>query len=148
MVQPVSQTPPECVGTPAGTRHIYVSIGQQHMWACDGPTLFSEAAVTTGASALTNVHYATPLGTSHITAKIRNTVLRGSDIRGPWNDPVKYWMPFDGGIGFHDAPWQTFPLGSPLYTTEGSHGCVHMPLDAVAAVFDWASVGTPVTVRA
>lgn len=137
-----------CVGTPAGEKHIYVSISQQHMWACLGPTLFTTAPVTTGASALTNVHYATPVGTSRITGKSQNVVLAGRDIRGPWNDPVHYWMPFDGGIGFHDAPWQTFPLGSPLYTTQGSHGCVHMPLDVVAALYNWAPVGTLVTVRA
>jgi lipoprotein-anchoring transpeptidase ErfK/SrfK len=146
--QPVIQTPPACAGTPAGTKQIYVSIGQQHLWACDGAALFIDAPVTTGASALKNVDYATPLGTSRITAKVRNTVLRGKDIRGPWNDPVAYWMPFNGGDGFHDASWQTFPLGSPLYTTEGSHGCVHVALNVVAAVFDWAPVGTRVTVKA
>ena len=137
-----------CLATPAGVKHIYVSISQQHLWACTGPTLFVEGSVTTGASALTNVHDATPVGTSHITAKIRNTVLAGRDVNGPWNDPVTYWMPFNGGDGFHDAPWQTFPLGSPLYTTQGSHGCVHVALDVVAQLFNWAAVGTPVTVQA
>ncbi|WP_066514848.1 L,D-transpeptidase [Curtobacterium ammoniigenes] len=138
----------ECATTPAGEKHIYVSISQQHLWACFGPTLFTNAPVTTGASALTNVHYATPIGTSRITGKSQNVVLAGRDIRGPWNDPVHYWMPFDGGIGFHDAPWQKFPLGSPLYTTQGSHGCVHTPLDVVAALYNWAPIGTLVTVQA
>ncbi len=144
----VPPVPAVCLATPAGVKHIYVSISQQHLWACTGPTLFVEGSVTTGASALTNVHDATPIGTSHITAKIRNTVLAGRDVNGPWNDPVTYWMPFNGGDGFHDAPWQTFPLGSPLYTTQGSHGCVHVALDVVAQLFNWASVGTPVTIQA
>ena len=145
---PTPTVPAVCLATPAGVKHIYVSISQQHLWACTGPTLFVEGSVTTGASALTNVHDATPVGTSHITAKIRNTVLAGRDVNGPWNDPVTYWMPFNGGDGFHDAPWQTFPLGSPLYTTQGSHGCVHVALDVVAQLFNWAAVGTPVTVQA
>ena len=99
---------PTCAGTPAGVKHIYVSVGQQHLWACTGDVLLTETAVTTGASAITNVHYATPIGTSHITGKSRNTVLAGRDVNGPWNDPVKFWMPFDGGIGFYDSSWQTF----------------------------------------
>ena len=145
--QPAIQIASACAGTPAGVKHIYVSIGEQHLWACTGDTLLLDSAVTTGASALTNVRYATPLGTSHIVGKSRNTVLAGKDVNGPWNDPVQYWMPFDGGIGFHDSSWQTFPYGSPLYTTQGSHGCVHVPVGVIATLFDWAPISTPVTIR-
>lgn len=137
-----------CTHSAPGVKHIYVSIKQQHLWACSGHTLFLAGAVTTGASALTNVNDATPVGTTRITAKMRNTVLSGSDVNGSWNDPVKYWMPFNGGDGFHNAPWQHFPLGSPLYKTQGSHGCVHMSLKDVAALYGWAPIGTLVTVRA
>jgi lipoprotein-anchoring transpeptidase ErfK/SrfK len=139
--------PSACAGTPAGVKHIYVSIGQQHLWACTGTVLLTDTSITTGASAITNVHYATPIGTSHITGKSRNTVLAGRDVNGPWNDPVKFWMPFDGGVGFHDASWQTFPYGSDLYKTQGSHGCVHVPAAVIATLFDWAPVGTLVTVK-
>lgn len=139
--------PSACAGTPAGVKHIYVSIGQQHLWACTGTVLLTDTSITTGASAITNVHYATPIGTSHITGKSRNTVLAGHDVNGPWNDPVKFWMPFDGGVGFHDASWQTFPYGSDLYKTQGSHGCVHVPAAVIATLFDWAPVGTLVTVK-
>ena len=138
---------PACAGTPAGAKHIYVSIGAQHLWACTGDVLLTDSAVTTGASAITNAHYATPLVTSHITGKSRNTVLAGRDVNGPWNDPVKFWMPFSGGVGFHDSSWQTFPYGSDLYKTRGSHGCVHVPVAVIAMLFDWAQVGTPVTIR-
>lgn len=137
-----------CATTPRGTKHIYVSISEQHIWACSGASLFLDGAVTTGASAITNVHDATPIGTARILAKMRNTVLSGSDANGSWNDPVKYWMPFNGGVGFHNSPWQKFPLGSPEYKTKGSHGCVHMSLHDVAALYGWAPVGTLVTVRA
>ena len=145
--QPATAIASPCAGTPAGIKHIYVSIGKQHLWVCTGGTLLIDSAVTTGASAITNVRYATPLGTSHITGKSRNTVLAGKDVNGPWNDPVQYWMPFDGGIGFHDSSWQTFPYGSPLYTTQGSHGCVHVPVAVIATLFDWAPISTLVTIR-
>lgn len=137
---------PACAGTPAGVKHIYVSVGQQHLWACTGDVLLTDSAVTTGASAITNVDDATPLGTSRITGKSRNTVLVGHDVNGSWNDGVKFWMPFDGGIGFHDSSWQTFPYGSDLYKTQGSHGCVHIPVAVIATLFDWAPIGTLVTV--
>jgi lipoprotein-anchoring transpeptidase ErfK/SrfK len=140
--------PAVCAATAPGVNEIYVSISQQHLWACAGPSLFVEGAVTTGASALTNVHYATPLGLARIHSKTRNVVLRGHDVNGAWNDPVHFWMPFNGGDGFHDAPWQTFPLGSPLYTTQGSHGCVHVAYDVIAKLYDWAQVGTLVDIRA
>lgn len=147
---PASPSPAStaCAGTPAGVKHIYVSISQQHLWACTGSVLLTDAAVTTGASALTNVNDATPVGNSHITGKSRATVLSGHDVNGAWNDHVTYWMPFNGGDGFHDAPWQTFPLGSQLYKTQGSHGCVHVPLDVLGSLFNWAQVGTLVTIRA
>jgi hypothetical protein len=146
---PTAPTPAAaCADTPAGVDHIYVSISQQTLWACTGPTLFAATYVTTGASALTNVHDATPVGTFHIFRKVRNTVLSGHDANGSWRDPVAYWMPFYGAYGFHDASWQTFPFGSSLYTTQGSHGCVHVPADVLGSLFAWAPIGTTVTIQA
>ena len=145
---PTGPVSPACVGTSVGVKVIYVSISGQGLWACDGPVLFVSTLVTTGASALTNVHDATPTGTWRIYAKIRNTVLVGHDANGSWRDPVAYWMPFWEGYGFHDASWQTFPYGSALYTTEGSHGCVHVPVAVLAEIFNWAPIGTLVTIRA
>lgn len=131
-----------------GGKLLLISISQQHMWACDGAALARESAVTTGASALTNVDNATPTGTWHVYSKLTNQRLRGCDVNGCWNDPVAYWMPFDDQIGFHDSSWQTFAYGSSLYTTQGSHGCIHLPADVAAWVYGWAPVGTTVTIRA
>jgi hypothetical protein len=138
---------PACAGTALGVRHIYVSISKQHLWACTGPVLLIDTAVTTGASALKNVRDATPTGTWRTYSKVRNTVLAGHDANGSWRDPVAYWMPFYLGYGFHDSSWQTFPYGSSLYTTKGSHGCVHVPIAALRVIFNWAPVGTLVTIR-
>ena len=33
-------------------------------------------------------------------------------------------MPFDGGIGFHDASWRD-EFGGDIYLTDGSHGCIN-----------------------
>ena len=154
LVGPVKTAPlkastvsPYCEGTPSGVQHIYVSISKQELYACTGPRLAISTAVTTGASALTNVHDATPTGTWRIYSKVRNTVLAGRDANGSWYDHVKYWMAFYRGYGFHDASWQTFPYGSSLYKTKGSHGCVHVPLSVIAFLYGWAPIGTLVTIR-
>jgi hypothetical protein len=138
---------PACTSTPFGVNHIYVSLSKQYLWACSGAELVVGTSVTTGASALKNVRDATPTGTWRIYAKLRNTVLAGRDANGSWYDHVKYWMPFWEGYGFHDASWQTFPYGSSLYKTKGSHGCVHVPLAALTTIYNWAAVGTLVTIR-
>lgn len=129
-----------------GVVHVYISIADQHLWECSGENLLLDSAVTTGASALTNVHDATPTGTFTIAAKTRNTHLRGHDVNGSWDDAVTYWLPFSGGVGLHDASWQAFPYGSDEYRTQGSHGCVHVPLDAIAQIFGTVQVGTRVTI--
>jgi len=129
------------------TKVIIVSISQQHMWACSGTTVADESAVTTGAYALTGVDDSTPTGTFHIYSKQTNLHLKGSDIYGSWDDPVQYWMPFYSDYGFHDASWQTFPFGDAAYKTQGSHGCVHLPTDTAAWVYNWAPIGTAVTIK-
>jgi hypothetical protein len=142
----VPQPSPFCTGNAAGVHHIYVNIELQHLWACDGVYLFLDTAVTTGAWKLPHVNDATPIGTFHIYGKARNVVLSGHDYYGSWHDHVAYWMPFYGPYGFHDASWQTFPFGSSLYSTKGSHGCVHVPVAVLGKIFNWAPIGTTVTI--
>lgn len=122
---------------------LLISISSQHIWACEAGSLVREDAVTTGMTqAPNNVDDATPTGLWTIDSKQTNQRLRGSDINGSWDDFVQYWIPFDGPIGFHDASWQTIPFGSQLYKTQGSHGCVHLPIGMMAWVYNWSTVGT------
>jgi lipoprotein-anchoring transpeptidase ErfK/SrfK len=137
---------PSCASNKAGVKHIYVNIAEQLLWTCAGVHLVTVTPVTTGAWALTNVHDATPTGTWRIYGKMRNVWLSGRDANGSWHDHVAYWMPFHGPYGFHDASWQTFPYGSPLFSRHGSHGCVHVPVAVLATIFNWAPIGTLVTI--
>lgn len=147
--QPPEATKPAfnaCRNNGAG-QTIIVSISKQHLWACNGAAEVKESPVTTGTTIVRNgVNDSTPIGTWTIQAKYRNLHLRGADANGSWDDPVQYWMPFDqaDGIGFHDASWQTFPFGSSEYHTDGSHGCVHLPTDFIAWLYEWAPIGTHV----
>jgi lipoprotein-anchoring transpeptidase ErfK/SrfK len=133
-------------------QNIIVSISQRHMWACVGPTQVYDTAVITGMQNLPAD--LTPVGTYTIYAKATNTVLRGSDSTGSWNDPVSYWMPFldnkYGIYGFHDATWRSssdFGSISP-YSSNASHGCVETPLAAAKWLYNWSKVGTTVTIQA
>lgn len=132
--------PPSVCSSNALSQLVLVNITQQHMWACQGPDLVYDSPVTTGAYQVAGD--ATPTGTWHIYAKERDTHLIGPT----WNDFVNYWLPFYSDYGFHDATWQTFPFGGSQYPTQGSHGCVHLPLPAMAWLYNWSRIGTTVTI--
>ncbi|HVW23347.1 MAG TPA: L,D-transpeptidase [Candidatus Saccharimonadales bacterium] len=127
-----------------------VSVSQRHMWDCEGEQQVYDSPVITGMEQL--AADLTPRGTYHVYAKTTDTVLRGSDSTGSWNDPVSYWMPFldnqYGTYGFHDATWRAdseFGNVDPN-TSDASHGCVELPLAAAKWLYDWAPVGTTVTI--
>lgn len=124
-------------------RTIVVSIHRQHLWACRHGQQVQSTEVTTGAVDRDRGDR-TPTGHWRIQRKQRDTWLVGAT----WSDRVNYWMPYDGTIGFHDAPWQRFPMGSAKYRLHGSHGCVHVPTHQMARLFHWARPGTRVIVRA
>ena len=70
----------------------------------------------------------------------KNDILLMGDAR------VGYWMPFNGGIGFHDASWRT-EFGGTIYKTNGSHGCVNLPKEAAKQIFLNIDQGTMVRVH-
>jgi lipoprotein-anchoring transpeptidase ErfK/SrfK len=110
---------------------------------CAHKHLVYSTAITSG---IVGQYTSTPTGTYVIEGRNRNTVLTLNT--GATYD-VKYWIPFDAPLfGFHDSSWQDFPYGSPKYKTQGSHGCVHMPLKAIAFLYRWAHVGALVKIRA
>lgn len=124
-------------------RLVRVRIRVQHLWMCQGQRVVRSTAITSG---IPGVDTHTPKGTYRVQALTRDTTL--TLITGQ-TYPVKYWIPFDGPLfGFHDSSWQDFPYGSARYRTEGSHGCVHMPLKSIRFLYGWAGVGTTVRITA
>lgn len=130
---------------------ILVSISQRHLWACSGAAQDYDSAVVTGMMNLPAD--LTPVGTYHIYAKQTDTYLKGSDSTGSWNDYVYYWMPFltnqYGEYGFHDATWRPDSAFGNIdpNSNDGSHGCVELPLATAHWLYDWAAVGTTVTIE-
>src|SRR5699024_3420396 len=83
--------------------------------------------------------YTTPPGAYPLTYKERNATLRGQG----YASPVSYWMPFNGGIGMHDASWRS-SFGGTIYKTNGSHGCINLPYAAAKTIYENISKGMPV----
>lgn len=124
-------------------QNVLVSIPRQHAWFCARTHLVHESPMTSGAVDLP--YRSTPTGVFHVQAKQADTTL--TLLSGAQYE-VRYWVTFDAPLfGFHDSSWQSFPYGSQRYRTEGSHGCVHLPLPAMAFLYRWAAVGATVTIR-
>jgi lipoprotein-anchoring transpeptidase ErfK/SrfK len=121
---------------------ILVSISQRHLWACQGTTTAYDSPVITGMEM-----YAadlTPPGTYYVYGKHTNTVLRGSDSTGSWDDADNQY----GQYGFHDATWRSdsaFGNTDPD-SADASHGCVELPLATAAWLYNWSSIGTEVII--
>lgn len=130
-----------CAGNTA-PQLVLVDISEQHAWLCERGRTAHQTPVTTG---MQGPDTATPVGRFRIDGKTRDTTLYPSS-GGAY--PVRYWITFDAPLyGFHDASWQAIPYGSQDYRTGGSHGCVHMPLEAVRVLYDWVRLGAAVQIR-
>ena len=122
--------------------YIAISIKSQTMWYYkDGKCLLTTPIVTGN----TSKKMGTPTGVYAVAYKQRDHTLRGED----YESPVDFWMPFYEyrGIGIHDASWRAADaFGKEIYKTNGSHGCVNTPYDAVKTLFSIVESGTPVVV--
>lgn len=119
-----------------GNTYVEINFTKQHLWFYKNGALVTEGDVVTG-----NVSggTATPAGVYVLNNKERNSILVGEDYRVP----VGFWMPFNGGIGIHDATWRT-EFGKNIYLTNGSHGCINSPYAVAKIIFDNIDIGTPV----
>jgi hypothetical protein len=118
---------------------VIVSIRKQHAWMCARHIDVFDTGVTTG---MVGQWTETPTGNYQIQGRNMNTVLTLNT--GAQYD-VKYWIPFSPPLfGFHDSSWQQFRYGSPKYKTDGSHGCIHMPLRAMKFLYNWSAEPTDV----
>lgn len=135
-------------------RHIVVSLDTQRLWALDGHRVLLTTLVTTGGPELPTVTGDFQIIDRESPFTFRSPFPRSSPF---WYSPstVSYALLFQAdGYFIHDAPWRTFygpgsntVDGTPGTNTTGSHGCVNVPLDPMAWLFQWATMYTPVEVR-
>jgi len=119
--------------------YIEVNLTQQHLWCYKGGALICSTDIVSGC---VREGHKTPTGVFTIRAKARDTYLVGPT----WRSFVNYWMPFNGGIGLHDADRWRRSYGGNIYINNGSHGCVNMPKSAAATIFNNMPRGTHVIV--
>lgn len=128
-----------------GDTYAEVDLTNQHMYYTKNGKVILDCDVVTGNVSAGN---GTPAGIFSVTYTQRDKTLRGpkqSDGSYKWESFVSYWMPFNGGIGFHDATWRS-SFGGTIYKTNGSHGCVNMPPAKAKELFGYLEAGTPVIV--
>lgn len=123
-------------GNDYGNTYAEVNLTAQHMFFYkDGKKILESDFVSGNVSK----GYTTPPGLFSLTYKQRDATLKGQG----YASPVKFWMPFNGGIGFHDASWRN-TFGGTIYKKSGSHGCINMPYAAAKTLFENVYAGMPV----
>ena len=127
-----------------GNTYIEVDLSEQHMYYYQNGEDIFESDIVSG-----DMRYAdrqTPAGIYTLYYKKSPDVLRGKQLANgkyEYEAKVNYWMPFNGGIGFHDANWRS-SFGGEIYKTGGSHGCINLPPDRVPAFYEQVYKGMPV----
>ncbi|MCT8975913.1 L,D-transpeptidase/peptidoglycan binding protein [Clostridium sp. CX1] len=119
-----------------GNTYVEIDMTNQHLWFYKNGSLVVQGDIVTG-----NIssNHGTPKGIYRLKYKQADTVLRGQD----YSSPVSFWMPFNGGIGIHDANWRG-AFGGNIYRTNGSHGCVNCPYYLAREIFYNIQAGSPV----
>ena len=125
-----------------GYSYIEIDMGEQKVYAYVDGICVLETPCVTGKMTADRM---TPEGLYSIRAKQRNRVLVGYKPDGSidYRSPVKFWMPFNGGIGLHDASWRS-EFGGELYVNGGSHGCINLPREAAQKIYDLCYKDMPV----
>ena len=131
-----SQTAASHDGNDYGNTYAEINLTAQHMFFYKEGKLVVESDFVSGNESR---GWSTPAGVYPLTYKQRNATLKGEN----YATPVSYWMPFNGGIGMHDAYWR-FSFGGRIYKTNGSHGCINLPPAVAKTIYENISAGMPV----
>ena len=121
--------------------YIEVSLDNQHLWLYKDGALVTETDIVSGAP---TPERETMRGAWPIAYKASPYTLT-SDQYG-YNTTVTYGMPFVYGKGLHDATWQSSFGGSRYKSGAGSHGCVNLPKDQAAIIYNAIDGGYPIII--
>ncbi len=126
-----------------GTSYVEVDITNQKVYLyVKGECILTSDCVTGLAS---DSDRATPSwGVWALSYKKSPATLGTLEVQG-YSSDVTYWMPFNGGVGLHDASWRS-SFGGSIYKTNGSHGCINLPLSAAKTIYENISAGWPIIV--
>ena len=119
-----------------GDTYVEIDMGEQMMYYYLNGELQIETPVVTGN---TSRRMGTPSGVNYVYLKQQDRILRGEG----YASHVNFWMPVKGNIGIHDASWRS-RYGGTIYQTNGSHGCINTPYNAMVQMYEMVEIGTPV----
>jgi lipoprotein-anchoring transpeptidase ErfK/SrfK len=124
-------------GSAKPRKAIVVSISHQMLWAQKGDQVVLSSYVSTGRAG-----FDTPVGSFSVLSKLPSQTMAGVIGGEYYNVPdvpdVMYFT--NEGHALHGTYWHN-NFGTPM-----SHGCVNLPMDVAAWLYDWAPVGTPVQI--
>ena len=127
-----------------GNTYIEVDLTEQYMWYYQNGNIIFQSEIVSGLPS--DLDRKTPPGIFTLNSKSRPSVLRGEMTANgtySYEQPVTYWMPFNGGIGFHDADWQP-DFGGDRYLTGGSHGCINLPPENAGQLYSLIQYDVPI----
>jgi lipoprotein-anchoring transpeptidase ErfK/SrfK len=124
-------------GAAKSQKAIVVTISQQMLWAYKGDQVVLSSYVSTGRTG-----FDTPLGSFAVVDKLPSQTMEGVIGGEYYNVPDVPWVLYftNSGHALHGTYWHN-NFGTPM-----SHGCVNLPMDVAAWLYDWAPLGTPVLV--
>lgn len=128
-----------------GKSYVEIDLTRQKVWVYVDGNLEVETDCVTGC---VNKGHETPTGIYTLTYKEKDRILRGDKLPNgqySYQSHVDYWMPFNGGVGLHDASWRD-TFGGDIYIDNGSHGCVNLPLEAAEKIYDIINRDMPIVV--
>ena len=125
-------------GVAKAQKTIVISISHQMLWAYKGDQVVLSSSVSTGRAG-----FDTPVGSFAVLTKLPSQTMEGV-IGGEYYNvvPDVPWVLYftNSGHALHGTYWHN-NFGTPM-----SHGCVNLPLDVAAWLYDWAPLGTRVLV--
>lgn len=119
-----------------GNSYVEVDLSKQRVYLYKNGRKILETDCVSGCW---SAGHTTPGGLYGLYYKKTNVTLVGPG----YESPVAYWMPFNGGIGLHDASWRG-EFGDDIYVYEGSHGCVNLPRSAAAELYEELEPNYPI----
>lgn len=120
-------------------RRIEVDLSRQWLFAYEGDLQVYNAPVATGRDG-----FNTPTGDYAVYDKLRMQTMVGSAGSETWSVPDIPWIMYVvGGVAIHGTYWHNqFGSGFRL-----SHGCINVGMDDAQWLYQWASVGVPVSIH-
>lgn len=121
-----------------GEKWIEVNLSTQYLIAWQGDTSVAETYVSTGRPG-----FDTPTGTFFINTKLESETMEGVIGGEYYNVPDVPWVMYFTNVGhaLHGTYWHN-NFGTPM-----SHGCVNLPMDFAAWLYQWAPIGTRVEIH-